>query len=768
MFRILILFLLAGMGLIGAGAEVITGTVSGDDGTPIEFANVIALDNDSAYVEGTVTDANGSFTIEVPAIAILKISAMGYSPVFLNVTTSGSPVSVNLKKSGVMLKEVTVTGNTPVTKLKGTSLVTTVSGTYLEKMASATEVIGTLPGVNYSNEQFSVFGKGTPVIYINGRQLHDNKELERLNPSDITTIEVIRNPGAQYSSETNAVIRLRTRRPKGEGWSVSVYEQNKWGHEYNPMGYIEGAYRKDGLEVFAEVNASHSELHMGLDGAKTYFGEEEKHEITKRNYVWNANTFSAKGGFNYIINTYHSLGAYYSQYRELTRRPMEHMAEVYVDGAHTETWNSSIYSRMAKCPVHNVNMYYNGKVGKLGIDFNANYYGSHSNNSSESREEGLDGYHRDVNTYSRNRSRMMAEKLILSYDFDLFKLHAGQEYTNSVRRLTFSNPEAVIPSSNDKIKEHSNAVFAEGSLRLFDFMDVTAGVRYEATDYAYMDNGEKNAEKSRDYRNWFPSGSLSFNIDNVGFGLSYNDRMRRPSYSQLDGTILYINNLMYSCGNPNLKPQRRRSIDLSVNYKWLLWQATYSVTKDPISFASVPYEKDPSVILSTYRNYGTHKNLSVLVNASPRFGIFRPQLTMGVEKQWFDIYFRDRLMSMNKPIWNVNLSTWVYLPHDFYIYGDVNFSSNGDSMNSFIYHSTILNLRFYKYMFNDALMIMLNLNDLLDQQHDKVRSYSNHVLIDNDNFFDARSVSISVRYSFNVTKSKYKGTGAGNSEKNRL
>ena len=36
------------------------------------------------------------------------------------------------------------------------------------------------------------------------------------------------------------------------------------------------------------------------------------------------------------------------------------------------------------------------------------------------------------------------------------------------------------------------------------------------------------------------------------------------------------------------------------------------------------------------------------------------------------------------------------------------------------------------------------------------------------NIFDNREIELTLRYNFNTAKSKYKGTGAGNSEKERL
>ena len=46
--------------------------------------------------------------------------------------------------------------------------------------------------------------------------------------------------------------------------------------------------------------------------------------------------------------------------------------------------------------------------------------------------------------------------------------------------------------------------------------------------------------------------------------------------------------------------------------------------------------------------------------------------------------------------------------------------------------------------------------------------YSNRLMISKEEDNDSRCIQLSLRYRFNVTPSKYKGTGAGNSEKNRL
>ena len=74
----------------------------------------------------------------------------------------------------------------------------------------------------WSQGKLQVIGKGTPIYYINGRKVQDISELQNLSSHDIKNVEVITNPGAQYDSQTNAVVRINTLKRHGEGFGVSV------------------------------------------------------------------------------------------------------------------------------------------------------------------------------------------------------------------------------------------------------------------------------------------------------------------------------------------------------------------------------------------------------------------------------------------------------------------------------------------------------------------------------------------------------------------
>ena len=71
---------------------------------------------------------------------------------------------------------------------------------------------------------------------------------------------------------------------------------------------------------------------------------------------------------------------------------------------------------------------------------------------------------------------------------------------------------------------------------------------------------------------------------------------------------------------------------------------------------------------------------------------------------------------------------------------------------------------FFQHRFN----VKLTGNDLFNCGINRFTLYSNRFMISKTEDNDSRCIQLSLRYRFNVTPSKYKGTGAGNSEKNRL
>lgn len=160
-------------------SQTVKGKIVDADNQPLPYANVVLLSlPDSAFVTGTVSDEQGVFSLPAhEAGGLLRISSIGY-------TTAYKPCEVpdlgiiRLESDAQLLGEVVVKANLPVTRMQGDALVTNVQNSVLSKAGSANDVLGKIPGITKQKDGFEVFGKGTPLIYINGRKVRDNAELE--------------------------------------------------------------------------------------------------------------------------------------------------------------------------------------------------------------------------------------------------------------------------------------------------------------------------------------------------------------------------------------------------------------------------------------------------------------------------------------------------------------------------------------------------------------------------------------------------------------
>ena len=190
---------------------------------PIPYANVIILSvKDSTFIVGTTTADDGSFNFkEVTLGNILKASFVGYEP-FTTVLSNQDNLTIVLKEDAKMMKEVVVKGNAPLHKMTTEGLQTNIENTILSKLGTCEDVLAHVPGLTKKKDGYEVFGRGTPIIYINGRQMRDVTELERLKSSDIKSVEVISNPGSRYNAAVRAVVKIRTKKAVGDGFGFDV------------------------------------------------------------------------------------------------------------------------------------------------------------------------------------------------------------------------------------------------------------------------------------------------------------------------------------------------------------------------------------------------------------------------------------------------------------------------------------------------------------------------------------------------------------------
>ena len=753
-----------------ASARDISGKVTGENDTPLDFVNVV-LYRDSTYLTGTVTDRDGLFAISTDAYCDLKarISYLGYEASELPVPASGDMGIINLTPATTELGEVTVCAARPSTTMKGNALVTNVEGSSLALAGTANDVLTRVPMVVENDGKLEVFGKGAPAIYINGRKVNDLQELAQLNSHDIKNVSVITNPGASYAANVKSVIVIRTKPPKGDGFSGTLRSDNGFQYYFRTGNSIDLKYRTGGLEVFANYGWWYGNNRYDRSNDMTTVTASGRYNqsfrtIEKQSY----NDMTGKIGFSFMFNDRHSIGAYYQNSWNRHRTTGTIPSEVWLNGALLDRYNSDVNNRFTAVPCHNVNLYYNGTVGKFNIDFNADYLWNKNRETALSDELSEMGDDRNVCTLSTNRNRMIAEKLVVSAPLWKGMIRFGEEYTDTRTTNLFTANIPEVPDADNRVDESNIAAFVEFG-RQFGRFNVGVGLRYEHVKFDYYEMGEHRDGQSKTYDNLFPSVNVATQIGAVRMGLNYTGKTVRPGYGQLDGSVSYINRLTYETGNPFLKPTKMQTVEYMAQWRQFFAQVSYTYLKDGVYFITEPYGADGEATLIRTANLNHRHYLHALAGAQFQVGVWPPRVNVGVMKQWLTLPVDGKPTKMNTPGFLFQWQNAIHLPFDIWLNVDAQLMTHLLENNMKVSNTPwYVNAKIYKGFFNSAFSVTLEAKDLFDTFHNDVLMYNDAVQLVQKNFTSGRSVMLTLQYRFNATRDRYRGTGAGNAERSRF
>ena len=751
----------------------LTGTIIDEQGEPVAYANVAILNPaDSTLFGGGVSNESGYFAVPYEKDQILaRISYVGYKTICL-LCDKEDIGTIQMQPETYTIQGVVVQGERPKVVLQGNSLMMNVEGTVMERLGTAEDVLTRVPMIAKRGEGFEILGKGVPLIYLNNRKLTDLNELRNIQSDNIKSVEVIQNPGARYDATVNAVIIIHTKRAAGEGLGVELTSWSRKGHGYANNERINLTYRRGGMELFANLFGAYNRRKSSGEFEQTVYADtlwviNNKQKDNVRNPF-----LEGRFGFNYQINDNHSFGGFYQNTYDYVKTRGEYDDDLLADGkAYDHLQNSSV-RRDKNTPNHQANLYYTGKVGQLSIDFNADYTSRKQQSINQQQELSAEYEDRDVNTESQTRSKLFAEKLFVTHPLWKGQIEIGEEYTNTRWRSRFDNQEGYIANSNNEQHESNIAPFMELRQRLGRFQ-LSAGLRYEHVESEYYVDGLRRDEQCRIYNDFFPSFAASTSVKNFQFSLSYSNRTTRPSYWQLSSDVIYENRLNMQKGNPYLKPIKYHNLNATIMWKWLYLATNFSHCVDPILYSAESLEEDSKVNLVSHKNYDHADWITITLGAQKNVKLgqatWTPQYNVSLMKPWFKSTFLGEDKRFNHPMLVSQLGNIVTLPHDWLLQADFNMHTHGYQQNAwFDCTNPMLSLSVSKDFFKRKLNVKLTGNDLFNGGINRFTLYCNRLMIHKEEDNDSRCIQLSLRYRFNVTPSKYKGTGAGNAEKNRL
>ena len=754
-----------------AVAGTITGRVVDENQVPMPYANVVLMNRaDSAFVQGTTTSEDGTFALTTDCNdCLLKISSVGYATCWLETREAGVG-DIVMQPDAALLGEVVVQGERPAHKLGREGLLTSVDGTILSKLGTAEDVLRNIPGVlSKADGGLEVFGKGKPIIYINNRLMRDASELNELKSQDILSVEVITSPGAKYDASVQSVIRIKTRKVQGEGWGGhlrSSFYQGEMSRTYNAFLWN---YRHHGLDIFGTVsdfeNGWLQKYRITQDVAADTIWHQDNHGRSQGNY----NILRLVLGTNYQFNDKHSVGFQYtSSIRIYDKSTGRFVADVLADGNFYDHLETNNVEETSHNMPHSLNIYYNGEVGKTSIDFNADYYFNKTHARNRDVEESQEWDDRSLHSVNNVRNELFAGKLVLSWPLWNGTLTAGGEANYTHRNDDYFNSFHLVPSSETEVKEQNYSVFVEYS-RMTPIGQVRGGLRDEYVKTGYYSQGVRIDGQSRHFNHLFPSVSLSTRVGNVKGLLSYAMKIRRPTYFELSNMTYYSNRFTWQTGNPYLKPTIINNLSLDATWKFLSLNVSYSHLSDVVAQLGRQVEGHEATTLIYQDNVDKKDVLSASLTAAPQFGLWHPQLTLSVMKEWMRIPMPDGYYSPKRPILSAQWNNTFKFSPSWTGSLSLDWQGMGDSENlSSRSHQFDLYIGLTKTFLDDRLSVKVAGHDLFHRNGQDVLVHFGELTLWQHRTNETRYAEVTVRYHFNWTRSKYKGTGAGNQEKNRL
>ena len=484
------------------------GTIIDEQGLPLAYANIAILNPaDSTLLGGGVSNESGYFAIPYEQERVFaRISFVGYKTVYIT-CTQPEVGTIRLHPDNYTLKGVTVKGQRLLYTPTERGLLVSIQGTPLEHFGSASDMLTHLPLMMSDG---TIAGHGKPEIYINNKKVRDLQELDRLRADEILSAEIFTNPGAEHGAEVTSVIRLKTVRKAGEGWSGNFSAAYRQGKKH--YGNVNAAlnYRlRNGMDFFArgyltdqnsQIDATANDQ---LQASSIWDYQKDAAWLFKTKYYF------ADLGWNWEINDRHSVGLTYTAFNYIgdgtTIREMDEQTwqdGILVDGGHSKT-NTQTRPHMT----HSVNAYYVGNIGKWNLDFSADFY------DAKSLQEMVGGTEnaKSVSSQTKKKNQLLAEKLIVTAPVPKGELTFGEETSTVDRTHDFMQSGF---SSDSHVQQQTSiwSLFANYSVQLGNF-SFNAGLRWQNEYNRYDVDGQRNDEMSPDYSVLIPRFSASYRTE---------------------------------------------------------------------------------------------------------------------------------------------------------------------------------------------------------------------------------------------------------------
>ncbi len=786
--RILVILILFAASI---SAQRITGKLISDQGEAVPYAAILlATPSDSSLVKATTSLEDGTFLFKEVASGayLLIISSLGFSDFQkqINLANTDLPLgSIIVSAATEQLNEVEVVSKKPIIQVLADKTVFNVQNTINATGTSAFELLRKAPGVIIDNNGGIVLeGKSGVQIFIDGRisvlQGQDLANyLESLQATDIEAVEIITQPSSKYDAAGNAgIINIKLKKDKSLGTNGSS---------------IAGLTVGDFARTNSSINFNNREKKGNLYGTySNRFGKSTgffdllrmqsgTQLLARTRSIYDGNTNNVKLGYDHYASEKSTIGLvlngnFNTNFSEnFSRTPIRPIGSILNDSVLVSDNRSSSTSYNIN---GNINYKYTDTLGyslNLDLDF-AKYASDRESLQPNVYFNGDENQVISQNATSQNTPIDIAiATFVIDYEQNLFigKLGLGLKFSNVNTNNIFdfftgTNGDFLQDFSRSNRFEYAERINA-GYLNYnykWEKWNVQAGLRGEHTfsNGNLMSNQQNDEEQvKRRYLNWFPSGGLTYQLDEKNqFALTYSRRIQRPTYESLNPFEYVIDDLYFSKGNPFLQPQYTDNFKVSHTYKYSLTTSiSYSYVSDYFARVTLPQQQNRSFI--TTRNVADQEVIN--------FGVSYPKQI----NEWWNVYlslngYSSSFKAIDTSFISIKQATVsLYAQNTFSLDNGLTMELSGWYSSPSVWGATYtikalgsVNIAFQKRFLDNRLNARLAFNDILYTIPWQGTTEFDNLFISATGGSDSRQVAFSLSFDFGrnqIKKPRNRKTG---------
>lgn len=771
-FRFILFLIFNVVFSISLNAQILNGKIVDTKQNPIPYVNIVLLAHDSTFISGTSTDTNGCFLLLLADKAsMVKITYLGFKERIINLKPGVNDLGIiELVEDSYMLDGVVINGTVNPTIMKGSNLSFNISESALSNELDIMDILRKMPGLTVKDGSLMSLSGGMPIIYIDGRKIMTTSELKNLEIKNIKTIELDSNPGAEYDASTDMVVSITTKR-RLKGLAIELNGDAQKNHRFSHGEGIKMNYNCNKINLFTT---------FGYDDAQKRSVQDINAIINAQDSIWEHTTnlydayssnkiYNYSLGVNYKINDKHSLGILYNGFLGSMKScsPQSTITQV----------NSKPFSLIAgkselanKNSNNHLNAYYSGKLtDKYQIDVYADYMHTYLMRGQQTTE-----YYNDDNNFSSTKNNNVANYTLYAVTPKLqyainnnHILGFGFEYSHVEGESKLSYESNQMKGSDSSTQEDNYASYLFYNY-IYNNFTLKASIRYERVNSVFLDYINKTHNIKRNYDNLFPNLTLSYKFKKLNQSISYRSGISRPAFGKLNNYSYYLNKFQYQEGNPELQPQISHNLQYNVMYDFLYLSFRYKYNKDYIGNYFYSNPSNPSVFISTWKNFDKQQQFQIILNAQHHWKIYEPSLTAMFMKNILVVPLLEEQSAIDDPLWYVNFNNYFRLPKNVLLNLEYEYTSKG-AVQFFVFKPKhTFNFKIQKSFMDDKFSIDLSIQDIFGKNIDRYTGSIGNITFSQIENQDKRRISIGFVWKFNNYKNTYRGKNAAQDIIDRL